>query len=235
MSAAVYADSRYRAMQAVTGTEGIRAICYDQQTAVLESLIQPGMTVLDVGCGPSLPYRAPHAYVIGLDPSAASLAVNTDVDDRIVGSAEVIPLPDASVDIAVALYSVHHMTADAMLETDILRVVAFAEMARVVKPGGSLLVFEMTPGPLGWAVEQAVWNAARWLLGSRLDMCFWPTSQYERLGQTVMPDATLTQQTFTCPPFATFAPIFALPWLKLPRCLYPLTPMLYHWRFPDGD
>ena len=97
---ATYFDTRYQAMQ--DGRAGVWRIAYEQQVELLEALIQPGMTVLDVGCGPSLPYRADDAYVIGLDPSASSLAVNTDVGYRIVGTAEDIPLSELPVDLTVA-------------------------------------------------------------------------------------------------------------------------------------
>src|SRR6478672_12851181 len=121
-TAAAYFDTRHQAMTA--GRDGVFDFAYRQQVSLLESRIMPGMTVLDVGCGPSLPYRADRAYVIGLDPSVASLAQNTDIDERIIGSAASIPLPDASVDLVVALYSLHHVTAPTVLETRCLRIAA---------------------------------------------------------------------------------------------------------------
>jgi len=224
MSSAVYADTRFTTMQAVQATEGIHALAYAQQTALVESLIRPGMTVLDVGCGPALSYRADQAYVIGLDPSAASLAVNTDVDDRIVGSATSIPLPYASADLVVAFYSVHHMTTQTFDGSDIRREWALAEMQRVLRPGGSLLVFEMVPHGWVWALERIFWDVGKALLGDRLDMLFWPTERYART-----PLGAPTVQTFDCSSFSTFAPIFALPWLRIPRFLFPFSAVVYRW------
>lgn len=224
--AATYFDARHETMQAVTRTEGIRALCYDRQAALVESLIEPGMTVLDVGCGPSLPYDGSKAWVIGLDPSAESLAQNTDVDERIVGSATEIPLPSASVDLVVAFYAVHHLTAQTERETSLMRSHAFNEMQRVLKPGGELLVFEMSPHRWADWFQVRAWDTVKRLLGGRLDSYFYGSHQMACMA----PFRHMTVQTFSCSPFATFAPIFALPWLKLPRFLYPMTPVLYRWK-----
>ena len=228
MSITAYADTRYQTMQAVQATEGIRTLCYDQQVALLESLIRPGMTVLDVGCGPNLPYRAPHAYVIGLDPSAASLAANTDVDERIVGSATAIPLPDASVDLVIVLYALHHITGPSVADTRALRVAALWEVNHVLRPGGQRLIFEMAPNPLARLFQWALWPTAKRLLGDRLDSYFWGDDELAHPGVTV--------QRFRCSPFETFAPIFALPWLKIPRFLYPFDAVCYRWtkEIPHG-
>lgn len=229
---ATYFDTKVEAMQAVTSTEGNVRLCYERQAAIVDALIQPGMTVLDVGCGASLPYRATGAYVYGLDPSAESLARNTDVDERIVGSVTDIPLDDASVDLVVALYSLHHVTADTMAESTRMRVAAFGEMSRVLKPGEQLLIFEMAPPAWAWDCERALWNLARRVLGGRLDSMFWPDHEIiaaaihgRRAGLRL--DGS---ETFDCPPFAMIAPVIGLPWIRIPRFLFPLTPTLYRWR-----
>ena len=188
------------------------------------------MTVLDVGCGPRLPYRAPHAYVIGLDPSADSLAANTDVDDRIVGSAVNIPLDDASVDLVVAMYALHHVLGCTPANTVMLRETALAEMARVVRPGGEILVFEVTPWPVAALLQHCLWGTARRVLGDRLAAYFWTDAEYART-----PLGSPEVQTFSCSPWATFPPIFALPWLRVPRFLFPFDACLYRWRIPDGN
>lgn len=231
---ATYFD-RHAANQAtVTATEGNWSLCYRQQIALVDSLIQPGMTVLDVGCGPRLPYHGYGAYVIGLDPSAESLGQNTDVDERIVGSAENIQMIAATVDLAVLFYSLHHITGQTMAESETLRRRAFGELSRVLKPGGQLLVFEMTPTSLGETLQSALWPLAKRALGAALDSLFW--AEYEVIAASVHGRRGnllfQSSQTFDCSSFALIAPIISLPWLKIPRFLFPLTPTLYRWSKP---
>lgn len=226
MSTATYFDGRFETMARGNSEMGLRSLAYDQQAALVESLIEPGMTVLDVGCGPSLPYDGSRAWMIGLDPSVASLAANTDVDERIVGSAQSIPLPSQSADLVVAFYSVHHMTGRTPYETFLMRCGAVAEMARVTRPGGEILIFEMSPHRWAARLQSIVWPLAKRLLGDRLDAHFYGRAEYDAIGGHRPMDV----QTFQCPPFSTFPPVFALPWLRVPRFLYPLTPTLYRWR-----
>lgn len=223
MTAATYFDSRHERM-AQASEAGSWEIAYRQQVALLESLIHPGMTVLDVGCGPSLPYCTRGASMIGLDPSIASLARNDDLDERLHATATAIPLPERSVDLAVAFYALHHMTTQTIGGSEIRASNALREMARVLRPGGELLAFEMRPHWWAYLSERLLWDSAKALLGDRLDACFWRDDLYrDTLGDGV------SVQTFHCSPFALFPPTFALPNLKLPRFLYPFTPVLYRW------
>lgn len=220
-AAAAYFDRHHGRMSEVTATEGCKALAYDQQTALLESLLEPGMTILDVGCGPSLPYTPPpRTLVIGIDPSPASLAANRDIDQAIVGTAEAIQLPSNEVDVAVAFYSFHHMQ-----RTPEARGQALWELRRVLRPGGALLVFEMCPWPLAGAAQRVLWPVAKHILGDRLDAYFWTAEAYRR----AMPYPS-TVRTFDCPALTTFPPVLSLPWLRIPRFLYPMTPTLVRWR-----
>src|SRR5690606_30174491 len=88
-------DKRHQVMTAGNGGEGIRCLCYERQAGVVEGLFTPGMVVLDIGCGPTLPYRKPaDTYVIGLEASYDSIRVNHGVDLRVYGSALEVPLAD---------------------------------------------------------------------------------------------------------------------------------------------
>lgn len=227
MSTAVsFFDTRHTVMQQTIQTDGCWSLCYQQQVSLVESLIRPGSIVLDVGCGPALPYRAPSAYVIGLDPSAESLAQNTDVDERIVGTAERIPLPDASVDMVVAFYAVHHMTGQSTYESDERRIRALGEMTRVLRPGGSLLIFEMVPTGMADLLQDMFWNMTKETLGDRLDAYFWAS---ERFAWTGIPFETTT---FGAPWYALIPPVCSLPWLRMPRFLYPFAARLFRWEKP---
>ncbi len=104
-------------------------------------------TVVDLGCGTgnSLRYLAtlcPTGRLVGIEPTPAMLAIarhQTDdagLSDRIdlqAGAAESIPAPDNSVDTVLAFSTyLHWQDIDSSL----------VEIARVLKPGGRLLLSE---------------------------------------------------------------------------------------------
>jgi SAM-dependent methyltransferase len=104
--------------------------------------IAPGERVLDVGCGPGAAVREAAkrgAVVTGVDPSPVmrKLARQLTRAQRGVtlldGTAEALPLPDRAADVAWAVASAHHWEDPTA---------AFAELHRVLVPGGRLLVVE---------------------------------------------------------------------------------------------
>ena len=120
-----------------------------------------GDHVVDIGCGPGNAVRAAArrgARATGVDPSAAMLRVaRTVTRDATVtwaeGSAEAIPLPDASATHVWALATVHHWR-------DVPA--ALTEIRRVLDRGGRLLAVERRTEPgatgfasHGWTTQQA--------------------------------------------------------------------------------
>lgn len=105
--------------------------------------LKPGMDVLDVACGTGAVTRAivevlkGEGRVTGVDPSEGMLAEarrNVKADFQ-VGRAEALPLPDAAVDFLSMGYALRHVEDLA---------VAFKEYKRVLKPGGKLLILEIS-------------------------------------------------------------------------------------------
>lgn len=106
------------------------------RAAVLAHL-EPHHRLLDLGAGagivPQMNFRGRAAQVCGVDPDPR-VADNPHLDDARIGVGESIPYPDAHFDVVVADNVLEHLD-------DPERV--FAEVARVLKPGGSF--FAKTP------------------------------------------------------------------------------------------
>jgi ubiquinone/menaquinone biosynthesis C-methylase UbiE len=102
--------------------------------------MRPGDTVLDIGSGPgdllvALAAAVPAARVVGVEPSAAmrEMAASRGVES-VAGVAEALPFDDASVDLVVSTLSAHHWDDP---------VAAFAEIARVLRPGGEARIYDV--------------------------------------------------------------------------------------------
>jgi arsenite methyltransferase len=110
--------------------------------------VQPGQRVLDVGCGSGVVTRdmarrvAPSGRAVGVDPSGEFLTIARDlaradglagVVEFREGSALALPFGDADFDVALTATVLAHVPGgDA----------AVAEMARVVRPGGRVGIFD---------------------------------------------------------------------------------------------
>jgi demethylmenaquinone methyltransferase / 2-methoxy-6-polyprenyl-1,4-benzoquinol methylase len=111
--------------------------------ALLRAGLKPGMQVVDVGMGTGLVSRQilkitgePHR-LIGVDPSPGMMKqahFDQPVECRL-GRAEQIPVATGSADFLVMGYALRHIADFAA---------AAAEFRRVLKPGGRLLVLEIT-------------------------------------------------------------------------------------------
>lgn len=227
---ASYFDQTFAVMQEGNRMEGTWDLFYAEQIRYVESLLKLGEVVLDVGCGPTLLYDPKGAYVIGVDASLPSIQANKSVSLGVYASAAELPLRKASVDTVMCFYSIHHMTGTSVAENGRIVRQVFAELERVLKPAGRLLVFDMSPWRGFAAAEELVWNVAKANIGPGLDMFFWKDRRLEDIASQVMKDARLTITRFGKKPFQTFPPVFSKPGLRLPRFLYPFDINLYTWQ-----
>ncbi len=111
--------------------------------------VKAGDRVLDVGCGPGYFVRMLAAAVgrtgsaVGLDAAPEMIDYARRKARRLTncrfesGSAEALPFPDASFDVVVSSLMLHHLP-------DELRPHAAAEMKRVLRPGGTMLLADFT-------------------------------------------------------------------------------------------
>jgi SAM-dependent methyltransferase len=127
-----YPESRFGGFTDVDGT----VLFYSR----VQALLRPSDAVLDIGCGRGslasdpLPWRrdlatlrGKAARVIGLDVDATA-AGNPFVDEFLqVDAGSHWPLADASIDLAVSDFVIEHLEAPDRV---------FAELGRVLKPGG---------------------------------------------------------------------------------------------------
>lgn len=123
-----------------------------RRSALQRAGLAEGAEVLDVGIGTGLVARealkliGPKGRLVGVDPSPGMMGeVSLPGVELVQGRAEAIPRPDASCDFVSMGYALRHI-ADVHA--------AFAEFFRVLRPGGRLLVLEITKpaGRVGTAV-----------------------------------------------------------------------------------
>ena len=114
-----------------------------RRKALQEAGLKAAMHVLDVACGPGLVTQCAldvvglSGSVIGLDPSTGMLreAQKSLCRNLVRGVGERLPFPDQSFDFLSMGYALRHVP-------DLKR--AFAEYWRVLKPGGIVLLLEIS-------------------------------------------------------------------------------------------
>ena len=122
-----------------------------RQRTVTLARLQPGDAVLDVGCGTGtlameVARRVGHAgRVAGVDPGIQQIARARAKAARRhlpiefqIGVIEQLPFPDSTFDVVFSTLMMHHLP-------DGLKRQGLAEIARVLKPGGRLVIADFTP------------------------------------------------------------------------------------------
>ena len=141
---------------------------------VVSGLAAPGAVAVDVGTGTGeflMLLAQTGARVIGVDNSEKMLetcrarvaeAGLTNVELR-QGDAEKLPIDDGACDVAFSSMTMHHLSAPAQ---------GAKELARVVKPGGRVVVSDLVKHNADWVREVM---ADLWLGFTEEQMCQWLT------------------------------------------------------------
>lgn len=121
---------------------------------------EPGMSVLDVGCGTGVHldlYRKYRCALFGIDVSPSMLEIakrrlGGEAELRLADAAE-LPYADATFDLIISMLALHEMhpaTRSAVLR----------QVKRVLKHSGRLLLIDFHPGPIrpirGWLTKAVI-------------------------------------------------------------------------------
>lgn len=140
------------------------------EKAVSIATVQPGKLAADIGAGSGFVTEAlirKGLKVIAVDQSEAMLAqmrnrfANLDGIDYRVGEAETLPIQDESVDYVFANMYLHHVDSPPR---------AIDEMARILKPGGKLVITDLDEHPFDFL---RVEHHDRWMGFKREDVRRW--------------------------------------------------------------
>lgn len=170
------AEPNLRATGMVGLSPGFNRWLYRRKSEVLRSVIADrarSAVALDAGCGAGWGTRlllecGAQVTACDLVPAAVERAASLPGVDafRHELGAEALPLADASVDVAISVDVLYHVVDDAQWAA------AVTELARVLRPGGTLVVTDWYgDGDLEPAAHVRLRSRARWLgLASELGM-----------------------------------------------------------------
>jgi SAM-dependent methyltransferase len=108
--------------------------------------------VLDVGCGTgalAVRLAARGLDVVGVDPSAEMLSVLSKRGpgiEAVVADGAALPFPDGEFDLSYCVAVMHHIAEPTAVRRTL------AEMVRVVRPGGRVIVWDHNPTNPYWPI-----------------------------------------------------------------------------------
>lgn len=163
---------------------------FDRESRAVQRAVGPGRVprIVDVGCGTGRftdRLGDMGTSLFGLDRELAMLRYSQSQTllPLVAADALALPLRDDTVDVAVAITVLEFVSDPAL---------AMAEMARVVRPGGRLVVGALNPhSPWGLAhrgeFAEAPWNTARFLTRAELRTLGRPHGSVELRGALYAP------------------------------------------------
>jgi SAM-dependent methyltransferase len=122
-----------------------------KRTAVVRELLPFGGTVLDVGCGTGALagwIQRAGFDVVGVDASTGMLveALESGVGAVYAAFSSALPFEDSVFDLSLSVATMHHLeTPERVADT-------IAEMGRVVRPGGYVLIWDHNPLNPYWPI-----------------------------------------------------------------------------------
>jgi ubiquinone/menaquinone biosynthesis C-methylase UbiE len=143
---------------------------YRSTRAVMADLLEPWLdanqAILDAGCGPggNGAWLARHGEVAALDLAPEGLRFVRDRRPElnpVRGSITALPFPDARFDVVVAVTVVYSVPDDHL---------AVAELARVLRPGGAVLIIEPAFRSLRRAHDKTVRSVHRYRRAELADL-----------------------------------------------------------------
>jgi SAM-dependent methyltransferase len=165
------------------------------------------------------------------DLSMAMLRSWREITPRgVQGDARWLPFADAAFDHVVLPLVLHHVAGRTADEARHLAGVVVREAARVLKPAGRLWISEICPSPCGYRWERRLAPLTRRLLGwvgqplvvlhsAEFYLSILDRERWAEVGAT-----SITAEG--AGPWDLVQPVIALPWLRVPRLVFPVQPKL---------
>lgn len=130
----------------------------DLLEVMLGASLRPGLRILDAGCGPGANFGFLGRYgdVVGIDASPLAIELAAERHPEVathLGDITELPFADSSFDLAIEITVLYSVPDDAL---------AVAELARVLRPGGTVLLMEPAHPSLRRAHDEVVGSLRRY-------------------------------------------------------------------------